>query len=49
MEWEGPGGAGDPSPADQPDGPVAGRDYELDDETLDSVNADDRDPEPAHV
>ena len=28
---------------------VAGRDYEVDDETLHSLNADDRDPEPAHV
>ena len=40
------------SSVDQPDeetGLVAGRDYELDEETLHSLNAAAHDPEPAHV
>jgi single-strand DNA-binding protein len=40
------------SPADQSDeatGLVAGRDYELDEETLHSLNAAAHDPEPAHA
>jgi single-strand DNA-binding protein len=46
---EEPGAGADTSPAEQPDGPVADRDYELDDETLRSLNAADHDPEPAHA
>ena len=45
-------GSSTESPAEQPDEPtglVAGRDYELDEETLHSLNATDHDPEPAHV
>ena len=46
------GSPADATSAEEPDGslePMAGRDYELDDETLRSLDADAPDPEPAHA